>query len=146
MKIILLTEVKNLGKQGEIKEVAEGYARNFLLARKLADVATAEVITKAEKGKKEAAAQAAAARTALEKIAEKIKSRDFKIGAKAKGEKLFGSIGPREIAEVLKKEGFSMAEAGVLLKEHLKTTGVHKVTLDLGEGVRGTMAVEIVAE
>lgn len=146
MKVIFLEDVRNVGKKGEIKEVAEGYARNFLLPKKLAETATDKII---EKVKKEEARNQALKQQEIGKAreaADKLKGKDFKIKGKGAKEKLFGSITSAEIAAALKKEGFNIAEEQILLKAHIKTTSVHPVEIDLENGVKTKINIVVELE
>ena len=120
MQIILLQDVKNIGKKGEVKNVSDGYARNFLLAKKLAEKATKEAIEKVEflraKEKKEDLAKLDTAR----KIAASLKGTVLQIKAAGKKGKLFGSILAKDIACELKKENIDIAEKTIMLEAPLK--------------------------
>jgi len=139
MKIILLQEVKSLGKKGDIKEVSDGYARNFLLPKKLAAFATPEAIKKAEIDKIK---QAQTKQDELEKyrqLAEKLKNLEITIAAKEKDGKLFGSVSAKEIAKELKNKNFDITEKSIKIDEAIKKIGNYKIKIELDHQI----AVEI---
>ncbi len=143
MKIILLQDVKKLGKAGEVKEVAEGYARNFLFAKKLAQVATEEIVAEAgNKRKQELRIEEEKKEKALE-LARKLKGAKITIESKGKGGKLFGSVGRKEIGAALESEGFEIGEKDVILDKAIKKSGEYKVKISLSGGVSCEIAVEI---
>ena len=110
MKIILIQDVKGLGKAGDIKEVNDGYARNFLIKKGMAVEGTAQNLYAAEQKKKIAAEKAAAAKAEAEEIAKKLNKQVIKVYAKG-GEnngKMFGSVTAENIAEGLKLAGFDI--------------------------------------
>lgn len=143
MKIILLENVKNLGKKDELKEVAEGYAMNFLFPKKLASLATLEAIDNLRKKRKEIESEEKIEGEKFKKIADEIQGRKITIKAKAEKEKLFGSIGRKEICEELKKQNFDVAEQSIILKEPLKTTGEKEIVIDFGKNIKTKITVAI---
>lgn len=143
MKIIFLQDVRNVGKKGDIKEVSEGYALNFLLPKKLAKVATRETImrieaenVRRERVKKEAIAL-------LQQTLLALKGKIITINMPSKNGKLFGSVTAKSIAEALKKDGFDVSEKSIVLKKHLKAAGRYDVPIDFGQGARGSVTVII---
>ncbi len=143
MKIILLENVKNLGKKDELKEVAEGYAMNFLFPKKLAALATPEAIDNLKKKRKEIESEEKIEEKKFKKIADEIQGRKITIKAKAEKEKLFGSIGRKEICEELKKQNFDVAEQSIMLKEPLKITGEKEIVIDFGKNIKTKITVAI---
>ena len=107
MKVILLKNVDKVGRAGETKEVAEGYARNFLIPKGLAQLATDGAVTKVEAEKREAAEKIVNEQKKLKRLAKEISGMEIKIPAKVgEGGKLYGSVGIEEIEVELKKERF----------------------------------------
>ena len=105
MKVILQQDVKGQGKKGEMVEVSEGYARNFLLPRKLAIAATPDAINSMKLKEKARKAEEARMKAEAEAISEKLKESPIKLTAKAgTGGKLFGAVTTKEISDALKKE------------------------------------------
>lgn len=148
MKIILLADVTHVGKKNEIKEVSNGFARNFLLPRKLAMPATAKaeraVMAKKEHDEKKKSAE----QERYEKLAEKLESLHVvirvKIGEKGKA---FGSVNAAKIVEQLKVQYYVELEKGwIHLDEPLKSTGTKEVPVRFPHGVEGRVIVNIEAE
>lgn len=135
MKVILLQDLKILGKKGDIKEVSEGYARNYLFPKKIAGVATSQAISSAEQRRKEEERKQTDSFEKVGQLAETIKGRKIIIKSKEKSGKLFGSIGSREIAGALGKENISLEEKGVMLENPIKKIGEYKIKLRLAPKV-----------
>ncbi|OGZ32140.1 MAG: 50S ribosomal protein L9 [Candidatus Niyogibacteria bacterium RIFCSPLOWO2_12_FULL_41_13] len=135
MKIILLDNVINVGKRNDIKDVSDGYARNFLLTRNLAVLATLANLKNLEQKKKREETEKEKKKREIESIFEKIKDKIIAIKEKAneKGE-LFGSVGKEEIMEALKKEGIEeIKEEYIKLDKPIKSAGEHKIALEFDE-------------
>jgi large subunit ribosomal protein L9 len=143
MKVVLLQDVKKIGKRGEIQEVADGYARNFLLAKKLAEVATPQIIGRVRENKAEEARIAEKEKQEKRRMAEELKGKTIVIKAKGNKEKLFGSISVKEIIGELRKSVPQLEESSVLLEEHLKKSGDYSVSIDLGQGIKTEIIVRI---
>ena len=148
MKIILKQDIRGKGKKGQMIEAAEGYARNFLMPKGLAVLATADAMNTMrlqEKAKAKADAEAKAEALA---IAEKLKSCQVKIAAKGgEGGKLFGAITGKEIAAAL-AEQFSLTIDGkkLVLEQPIKSFGSYEVKAKLGFEVSGTVYVLVIEE
>ena len=148
MKVILKQDVKGKGKKGQMIEAAEGYARNFLIPKGLAVVATADAVnTMNLQAKAKAKADAEAKAEALA-IAEKLKSCQVKIAAKGgEGGKLFGAVTGKEIAAALKEQyGMDVDSKKLVLDQPIKTFGSFEVKAKLGYEVSGTIYVLVVEE
>lgn len=146
MKIILLKEVQGLGHAGEVKEVAEGYARNFLITKGFADFATKHSlnVSKAQKNKRERVKKLEIRSKKLE--AKKINGKSFTITAKAdeKGS-LYAKINGKTIAYELTKQGVKIEENEIKMPESIKKTGEHEIDLELsGESVK--IKLEVASE
>ncbi|MBI5071323.1 50S ribosomal protein L9 [Candidatus Falkowbacteria bacterium] len=147
MKVILLKNVDKVGRAGETKEVAEGYARNFLIPKGLARLATAGAVTKVEMEKKAAAEKAAHEEKRLKKLAKELSGVEIKIAAKVgEGGKLYGSIGVSEIAIELAKKGFEIDKDQIKLEKSIKDVGGHEVMVKLGQGLDVKILVRVVEE
>ena len=143
MKVILKADVRGKGKKGQMIEVAEGYARNFLLPKGLAVLATADAMNTMrlqEKAKAKADAEAKAAAT---EIAEKLKGLQVKVASKGgEGGKLFGAVTGREIAAALKEQhGVDIDSKKLVLDEPIKSFGSYQVKAKLGFEISGTVYV-----
>ncbi len=148
MKVILLQDIKSVGKKGQVLDASDGYARNYLLPKKLAVVADAqnmnELKTKQEANKYKKDMSLAAAK----EVAEKMKDFElvFKIKAGDNG-KIFGSITSKDIADELNKKYFvEVDKKKVMLDEAIKNVGIYNVEIKLFEGVSGTIKVSVLAE
>jgi len=147
MKVILKTRVPNLGYEWDLVTVKDGYARNFLLPKKLADVATPKLIKVAEKRMEERVKKMDELTANAKETAEKLGKVGLSFKKKARGEKLYGSIAEKDIVEALKKEHkLEVDKEAVKMKENLKEVGDHKVTIHLAEGVEVEIKVKIEAE
>ncbi len=146
MKVILKTAVDNLGRAGDVKDVADGYARNFLLPRKLAETATPSALKYWEKGKEKRAQAIAAEVKAAQEIAGKLAgvSLSFSMPASEEG-KLFGSVGKTDVLKSLKAAGFEVPKNSVRLETALKTVGEHDVDLRLAPEVSAKVKVVVSA-
>ena len=146
MKVILQQDVRGQGKKGQMIEVAEGYARNFLLPRKLAVLATADAMNTMKLQEKAKKAEEARLKAEAEAIAEKLKSAQVKISAKAGANgKLFGSITSKEIAEnLLKQCGIELAKQKIVMDEPIKSFGAYQLKAKLGFEITGTVHVMVV--
>ena len=148
MKVILKADVKGKGKKGQMIEVAEGYARNFLMPKGLAVPATADAVNTMrlqEKAKAKADAEATAAAT---EIAEKLKGIQVKVPSKGgEGGKLFGAVTGREIAAALKEQhGVDIDSKKLVLDEPIKSFGSYEVKAKLGFEISGTVYVIVTEE
>jgi len=148
MEIILLERVQNLGDLGDLVKVRPGYARNYLIPKGKAAPATAENKAKFEQRRKELE-QAAQAKLAEAKTrAEQLTGASISVTRRASDEgKLFGSVGPVDIAEAMTAAGMTLAKAEIQLAEGpLKMVGSHEVEIVLHPEVHGTITVEVVGE
>ena len=148
MKVILKADVKGKGKKGQMIEVAEGYARNFLMPKGLAVPATADAVNTMrlqEKAKAKADAEAKAAAT---EIAEKLKGLQVKVPSKGgEGGKPFGAVTGREIAAALKEQhGVDIDSKKLVLDEPIKSFGSYEVKAKLGFEISGTVYVIVTEE
>lgn len=136
MKVILKHDVKGLGRVGDVKDVKDGYARNFLLPTGAAVVADAGALRNWERHRAEREERDRALRADAEAIAERLSELRLEIAVKA-GEKnrLFGSVTNREIADLLAKEGIEIDRHQIALREPIKTVGEHRVTVHLTTGI-----------
>ena len=143
MKVILQQDVKGQGKKGQLIEASDGYARNFLLPRKLAVAATAENLNTMKQQEKARLAQEAAERAAAMEMVEKLKGCQVKIPAKAgSGGRLFGSVTSKEVSDALKAQcGIDIAKTKIVLPEPIKSFGGYQLKCKLGYEISGTINV-----
>ena len=145
MKVILQQDVKGQGKKGQMVEVSEGYARNFLLPRKLAIAATADAINTMNLKEKARKAEEARQKAEAEATAEKLKECMVKITAKAgEGGRLFGAVTAKEISEALAEQHqVEIAKTKLVLDEPIKACGGYQIKAKLGYEVVGTVNVMV---
>ena len=148
MKVILQQDVKGQGKKGQMVEVSEGYARNFLLPRKMAIPATADAINTMNLKEKAKKAEEARQKALAEETAEKLKGCMVKLTARAgSGGKLFGAVTNKEISEGLQKQyGIDVPKQKLVLEDPIKAFGSYQVKAKLGFEVSGTVYVSVFEE
>ncbi|MFZ2188147.1 MAG: 50S ribosomal protein L9 [Candidatus Moraniibacteriota bacterium] len=146
MQIILLQDVKNLGKKGELKNVAEGYARNFLFAKKLAAAATKEAIERVEALRKKEKIAELESLEKTKKLAAELKDKIIEIKAKGKEGKLFGSISAKAVAQELGKLGFDISEKSVIMPAHIKEIGEYEIKINLAQGIEAKIKLRVSKE
>ena len=143
MKVILQQDVRGQGKKGQLVEVSDGYARNFLLPRKLAMTATAENLNTMKQQEKARKAQEAAEKAQAEATAKQLEGLMVKIPAKAgEGGRLFGAVTAKEVSEALAAQhGVNIPKARLVLDEPIKACGGYQIKAKLGYEVVGTVNV-----
>ena len=145
MKVILQQDVKGQGKKGQLVEVSEGYARNFLLPRKLAIEATTDAINTLNLKEKARRAEEARQKAEAEAISKQLKDCPVKLTAKAgNGGKLFGAVTTKEISDGLKKQySIDIPKQKLVLDEPIKSFGTYQVKAKLGFEINGTVSVSV---
>ena len=148
MKVILQQDVKGQGKKGQLIEASEGYARNYLLPRKLAIAATADAINTMNLKEKARRAEEARQKEAAMAAAEQLKALLVKIPAKAgAGGRLFGAVTTKEISEGLKKQfDIDIPKQKLVLDDPIKSFGTYQVKARLGFEISGTVNVLVCEE
>ncbi len=148
MKVILKADVRGKGKKGQMIEVAEGYARNFLMPKGLAVLATADAVNTMRLQEKAKAKADAEAKAAAAEIAEKLKGLQVKVVSKGgEGGKLFGAVTGREISAALKEQhGVDIDSKKLVLDEPIKSFGSYQVKAKLGFEISGTVYVIVTEE
>jgi len=148
VKLFLRDDVEKLGRAGDLVEVSDGYARNFLLPRKLAFKATPENEKRIQAEARRRSATELARVQSLQELAEGLAGRSVTIRARATEEqKLFGSVGPEQIVEALKSEhGAVLDPAAVVLDEPIRELGVFDVKLRLAGEIDSAIKVWVVQE
>ena len=145
MKVILQQDVRGQGKKGELKEVSDGYARNYLLPRKLAVEATSDNINAIKIKEKARLAQIEREKQAALENSKKLSGCTFTVTAKAgEGGKLFGSVTAKEIAEALNAQyGIALEKNRLVLPENIKAFGTYDVKCKLGYEISGSFKVVV---
>ena len=147
MKVILLQDVKGQGKKGEVVDVNEGYARNFLIKKGLAEIATASKLNDLTQKKAAADYHKAEEVKATKALAAEIKGKSFILKIKAgQNGKVFGSVTGANIADALQAAGYDVDKKKVVLPQPIKTLGTYDVDLKLMEGISSKIAVVVEAE
>ena len=147
MKVILLEDTKGLGKKFDIKEVKDGYVRNFLLPKKLVQIATKTTLAQLKIQKESEEKAIAKLLGELEKIVDALKKEVliFQLKVGDKGE-VFGSVSVDKIIESLKAKGFEIKKEQIDLETPIKSLGEHVINIRLDREVKGTIKVKIEAE
>ena len=148
MKVILMQDVKGQGKKGQLIEASEGYARNYLLPRKLAIAATADAINTMNLKEKARRAEEARQKEAAMAAAEQLKALLVKIPAKAgTGGRLFGAVTTKEISDALKQQhSVDIPKQKLVLDDPIKSFGTYQVKARLGFEISGTVNVLVCEE
>ena len=144
VSVVLKDDVENLGRSGELVRVKPGYARNYLMPRGLAAIATHGNVAQIEHEKKVAVARAAKQREEATGYASKLGAVTVEIAAQA-GEngKLFGSVGSKDIADALAQKGHEIDRRKIQLPDPIKEVGEHEVAIKLGYEVSAPIQVKV---
>ena len=145
MKVILLTDVKGKGKKGQMIEVSDGYARNYMLPRKLAQEATADAVNTMRMNDKATAERQARERAEAVAISKQLRELTLIVKAKGGGAgRLFGAVTTTEIADALKKNAnITIDKRKLVLDENIKNVGTYTVKAKLGYEIVGQFTVKI---
>ncbi len=147
MRIILLEKVEGLGERGDIVEVKDGYARNFLIPRKLALAATPSNLKVYETEKRMRELKEAREKERMEKLAKKLSKVSIAIAVRVgEDDKVFGSVGVNDILDALKKKGIVLEKSNIKLDEHIKELGTFKIPVKLHPEVEATVKVQVVKQ
>jgi large subunit ribosomal protein L9 len=148
VKVLLTKDVKSLGKAGEIKEVADGYGKNFLIGKGLALHATTEVLNRWKSEQKRAAENEAKEIAAAKELAEKLNATKLTIKHKvgANGH-LIGSVTNKEIAESLEEQfSIMLDKKNISVDKKIKSVGIYEVDCKLGHAIHASLKVDIIGE
>ncbi|MDE7329141.1 MAG: 50S ribosomal protein L9 [Clostridia bacterium] len=147
MKVLLLQDVKSVGKKGEIIEVNDGYARNFLMKKGLAQQATASVINETNQKNAAIARQKQKEYEEAVALAKELNGKVVKVAIKfGDNGKPFGAVTSKEISQALLAMGYDVDKKKINLKDSIKTAGVFDVELKIYSGVNALIKVEVVGE
>src|SRR5262249_19777305 len=147
MKVILKENLKNLGVQGDVVTVKDGYANNFLFPKGYAVMATASNLKMQEENNRQGALKRAKMKTDAESMAEQLKDVTITIGMKAgSNDKIFGSVTPLQVAQALKVKGFDIDRRKIEMVGDIKMLGNYSAILNLHRDVAVNIGVEVVAE
>ena len=147
MKVVLIKDVENLGKAGDVKDVADGFARNFLIPNSLVKPATERAVAEANKISREKETRQETQLQKMQEVASQIDGQEVIIRAKAKEGKLFGAIKPVDITNQLKQQGnIEISENNIKIKEPIKETGEYSLKVELDHGLEAEIKVIVEAE
>lgn len=145
MKVILLQDIEHLGRTYDVKDVADGYARNFLLPKKLAKLATPAALREAHAMKKKLEAEAEESLKQTERLASKLDGYEVRLAEKTnEAGTFFGAISAAKIADALTSEGFAVRKEHVALPDPIKEPGEYTVKLALDHGLEAE--IKVIAE
>ena len=144
MKVILLQDVKGKGKKGQMLEVSDGYARNFMLPKKLAIEATPDAINTMKMNDKATQERIAREKAEALEISKKLRAMTLIVKAKGGGAgRLFGAVTNAEIAAALEKQGIKLDKRKIVLNETIKNVGTYTATCKLGYEINAPLTVKI---
>ena len=144
MKVILTQDVKGKGKKGQMIEVSDGYARNFMLPKKLAIEATADAINTMKMNDKATQERIAREKAEALEISKKLRAMTLVVKAKGGGAgRLFGAVTNAEIASALEKQGVKLDKRKIVLNETIKNVGTYTATCKLGYEISAPLTVKI---
>ena len=144
MKVILLQDVKGKGKKGQMIEVSDGYARNFMLPKKLAIEATPDAVNTMRMNDKAAAEKAARERAAALEVSKQLRAMTLIVKAKGGGAgRLFGSVTNQEIADALAAQGIKLDKRKIVISDPIKSVGTYTVNCKLGYEITAPLTVKI---
>jgi large subunit ribosomal protein L9 len=147
MKVILLKDIENIGKKGDIKRVANGYARNFLFPKKLAKMASKEAIEELEKQKELEIKKAEEELKAVQEIVSKIDGLEIEMPVKVDEEgKLYGSINEIEISKILTGKGFNIKKKQIKIPQPIKEIGEYSVMILFDHNLEAEVKIIVVEE
>ena len=144
MNVILLTDVKKLGAKGDVLKVSDGYARNFLIPRGLAEEANRSNLDQLKHEEKVREQRVLGHKNEAEKMAKKLEAENFIIRVKA-GEsgRLFGSVTAKDIADAVKKAGYKIDKRKINLDEHIKTLGIYKIKVKIYGEISAILKIQV---
>ena len=144
MKVILLQDVRGKGKKGQMLEVSDGYARNYMLPRKIAMEATADAINTMRMNDKATQERQARERAEAMELAKRMKAMTLTVYAKGGGAgRLFGSVTSQEIADALQSQGITLDKRKIVIDEPIKNVGTYTIRCKLGFEITAQLTVQI---
>jgi large subunit ribosomal protein L9 len=147
MKVILIKDVKNFGKKNEIKEVSDGYGRNFLIKQNLAKLATNSEIEIVGKRKKKEELNVVEEVKKEKELIKKIEGLEVEIFVKVgEKEQLFESVSSQKVSEKIKEKGFDVSKEQVVIEHPIKELGEHSVVVKLKHGEEAKVKIKVIKE
>lgn len=145
--MVILKNTPNLGREGDIVRVKEGYARNFLLPNGMAELADEQAMQRAKKIKKQKRVEIGKKKKQAQKLLEKIEKIKLKINKKTQKGKLFGSVKENDIIKALKGQGIELKKSQIILGDkEIKKTGTYEIEIELIKGLRGKIKLKVDSE
>jgi large subunit ribosomal protein L9 len=146
VQVVLTEDLPNVGNSGELVRVRPGFARNFLIPRRLAAMATRDNVGRVEHEKRVAQTRALKHRAEAQTLADKMKGAKLRVEVQVGEEnKLYGSVTSRDVEEALAKQGFEVDRRKIVM-EPIKEIGTHEVAVKIAAGIDATISVEVVPE
>ncbi len=147
MQVVFTGDIKGIARKGDVKNVKDGYFQNYLLPRKLAAPATPAMIKQAEELRKRQVVENEKSKEKAAEIAKMLEGKKITLKSKAKGDKLYGSIGEKEIADAIEKElKVKVKKEDIVLSEHIKVAGDYEVPVRIAEGVEAKILLNVKGE
>lgn len=147
MKLLLLQDVKKIGKKGEIKEVADGYARNFLIPKRFAQMANAKIVTEVKKQDQQKVRNEEKLLQHARQLMAVLEKKEIRITHKAQSDgKLFGSVNEKDVLNALKNTQQDVHDFHVHIESPIKSLGEHNVMISIAKKVSGKIKVIVEAE
>ena len=147
MQVVFIQDIKGIAHKGDVKNVKDGYFQNYLFPRKLAAIATAAMIKQAEVMRKQMVVEKGKIKEQAEELAKKLDGYEIVFKSKAKGDKLYGSIGEKDIADFIEKNlKIRLEKENIGLSEHIKVTGTYEIPIKLSEGVTAKILLVVKGE
>lgn len=144
MKVILLQDVKGKGRKGQLLEVSDGYARNYMLPRKIAIEATPDAINTVKMNDKATQERIAREKAAAQELAKQLREMTLTVSAKGGGQgRLFGAVTNQEISSALQGVGITLDKRKIQIAEPIKNVGTYTVTCKLGYEISAPLTVKI---
>ncbi len=143
MKVILLADIQGHGKKGDIVTVNDGYARNYLLPKKLAAEATKSVMNEIEQKLAKEARLLREERAKAEAVAEKMRGASVAVYVKCGDGKMYGSVTAQDVADALKKEGFDVDKKKISIKETIKSVGVYEADVKIYKDISVKIKIDV---
>jgi len=147
MQVVFIQDVKSVARKGDVKNVKDGYFQNYLLPKKLASLATPAMVKFAEGIKKKQVIEKEKLKEHAEEIKAKLDGKKISFKMKSKGDKLYGSIKEKDVADMIEKEfKLKLGKDSIKLSEHIKAAGSHEITVKLSETVEAKILLEVKGE
>lgn len=147
MQVVFIQDIKNIARKGDVKNVKDGYFQNYLMPRKLAVLATEAKMKEAQQMKKQMVVEKEKIKEQAQELKKKLDGHKITIKGKSKGDKLYGSIGEKEIADLLEKDfKVRFTKEHFKLSEHIKVVGSYEIPVKLADGVEAKVMLEVKGE